>query len=137
MKGIQMHFSLERFLESMQEKMKIFPDEYAGYFVQPVAAWISDDYVRVVFESQRSDERRIWGFKSDRRIHSSSQRNLTEDEVADWIYFAHIAGDYPALFNKSDGTHIDWRNTPGEGEPKTLAEVAEIPGSVQISQKEL
>lgn len=28
-----------------------------------------------------------------------------------------MAGDYPALFNKSGGVHIDWRNTSGKGEP--------------------
>lgn len=131
-----MHFSLERFLEAMQKRFKTFPEEYAGYSVQPVAAWISDDYVRVVFESRRPSEKRLWGFRSYERI-DSPQGTRTEDEIAVGIFFDHIAGDYPALFNKSDGTHIDWRNTLGEGEPKTLAEVAEIPGSVQLSQKEL
>lgn len=126
-----MHFSLDRFLESMQEKVQAFPDEYAGYFVRPIAAWIREDYVRVVFESSRSAERRLWAFKSDRRIHTV-QGVLDEDEVAGWIYFAHIAGDFPALFNTSDGVRIDWRNTVGEEEPRTLAEIAQIPGAVVI-----
>lgn len=124
-------FSLERFLKAMDRSVRIFPDEYSGYDVEPIAAWIDNDYVKVVFESRphHSEKKALWAFAPYRPIHSP-QTVVPESEITNAIFFDDMAGDYPALFNKPDGVHIDWRNTSGKGEPQTLAEVEDMPGVV-------
>ena len=101
-------FSLERFLKAIDRSVRISPGEYAGYDVEPIAAWIDNDYVKVVFESHphHSEKKALWAFASYRPIHSS-QAVVPESEIANDIFFDGMAGDYPTLSNKSDGVHID------------------------------
>lgn len=118
-------FNLQRFNEEISADFNIFPEEYEGYTITLVASWISDGYIRAIFQSKNSQRSSLWGYKTSQRIETPHGR-FSEKEMADSLYFTHIAGDFPALCNTSNGVNIDWRNVPEELEPKTLAEIKEI-----------
>ncbi|WP_459611492.1 hypothetical protein [Corynebacterium urogenitale] len=118
-------FNLQRFNKEISAALKIFPEEYSGYAVELIASWIVDNQIRVIFQSRNSQRSALWGYKSDQKIENE-YAIYSEKEMADYLFFTHIAGDMPALRTLSDGTSIDWRNIPEESEPKTLSEVNKI-----------
>ena len=45
-------FNLQRFNEEIYADFNIFPEEYEGYTITVVVSWISDGYIRSVFQSK-------------------------------------------------------------------------------------
>lgn len=122
-----MTFDLLTFSAAMGSAFDAFPEEHAGHRIEVVASWIADDSVRVVCRSEKDGESSLWGFRSIAELDGTCS-SCSEQELASRIFFHHIAGDFPAQLSTSDGLTIDWRNSPGDGEPQTLAQVQRLPG---------
>ncbi|WP_426717909.1 hypothetical protein [Corynebacterium auriscanis] len=127
-------FNLQRFNEEISADFNIFPEEYERYTITLVVSWISDGYIRTIFQSKNSQSPSLWGYKTSQKIETP-HAGLSEKEMADSLYFTHIAGDFPAFFNTSNGVNIDWRNVPEELEPETLAEIKELLGRLESQSK--
>ncbi|MGN0097274.1 MAG: hypothetical protein ACI38U_14575 [Corynebacterium sp.] len=112
-------------------KLELIQDEHAEFELTPVALWLGEGCIfHVVLRAVHAAGEALIGYEVGARPLLDHDR-LTEAELAMMLVWDYMAGDnIPGQVHEAAAGQIRWtapRFT--DNQPRTLAEVGEIPGA--------